>query len=100
MATFEELYEVAKGDLDAKALRQKVAVAALIKAEDILGEVTPTQLRRDWALSALQDPVSMSLSLFHYVIVANDTATQTAILTATDTTVQTNVDAAVDALYP
>ena len=100
MATLEELYEIGFGDLDTGSLRQKVSMAAAIKAEDILSEVTPSQTRLDWALSALQNPIGSSVSLFTFVIAANDTMTQVAILTASDSAVQTNVDSAVDALYP
>lgn len=99
-ATLEEIYDVAFGDLDTSPLRKKVAIAAIIKAEAILGEATPSQTRLDWALSALQDPIGASLSLFRYVLAANDSATQSQILNASDNTVQTNVNAAVDALYP
>lgn len=99
-ATLEEIYEVAFGDLDTSPLRKKVAMAAIVKAEDILGEATPSQTRLDWALAALSDPIGQSEALFRFVLAANDGATQQQILDATDSQVQTNVDAAVDALYP
>ena len=99
-ATLLEIYEIAKGDVESGLLRKKVSAAAFIKAEDILGEATPSATRLAWALSALQNPVGESLALFHYVLAANDSATQSQILNAADSAIQTNIDSAVDALYP
>jgi hypothetical protein len=98
MATYEEIYDIALGDQNTKALRQRVAVAAVIKAVDILAEASPSQARKDWALSALSQPNDPAL--FHYVLGANESVAQASILAASDSAVQTNVDSAVDALYP
>ena len=97
MATYSELAALVA---DNQALRAKVLVAVIIKAEDILGEVTPTADRLAWASSALASPSAVTDELYHYVLAANSGATVTNILGATDAAIQANVDTAVNALHP
>lgn len=94
MATYQELYDLRSDS----GLRNKVAVAVVIKAQDLLSGVSPTAAQVTWANAALQSPVQKADVLLGYVLAANKAAGVGAISSASDATIQSNVDAAVDAL--
>lgn len=101
-ASYLEIYDIAKGEAATQAadLRKRVAVACMIKAEQILDEATPSQARLDWALRALENPLAEAVPMLSYALAVNAAAAQAQILNADDAAVQTAVNAAVDALYP
>lgn len=92
MATYTELFNLRSSS----DLRNKIAVAAVVKAQAIIDLASPTAGQIQWAEQAIADPVSKADALMHYVIAANKTATVAQILSASDATIQTNVDAAVN----
>jgi hypothetical protein len=94
MATYEELFDLRSNSV----MRNKVAVAVVIKAETLLTDVTPSANQVAWAVTALASPISVANDLWGFVLAANSTATVAAITNATDTTIQTNVDTAADAI--
>lgn len=101
MATLQELSDLLTGTTDAGNLRAKVAIAALDRAAVIVGEVTPSVARKQWAQDMLaSQPPSKIDELFRYTVLSNDSLTIAQILAADDTSLQTAINTAVDALYP
>ena len=94
MATYLELH----GFISNSNLQEKVAIAAIIKAQGLLDGATPTTDQITWALAAIQNPVGKSRELINYVLAANKGLTIVQIQGASDTAIQNNVDSAVDAL--
>ncbi len=92
MATYAEIYDL-RSNSD---FRNKVAVAAAVKAHALLSLASPSAAQVTWATATLANPISKADSLINYVLAANKSATTGQILAATDTAIQTNVDAAVD----
>ena len=95
MATYTELFDLRSED----ALRNKVAVAVIIKAEAIRADVASTAAQDAWALEAFNDPVGKSGQVLWAVLAANNAATVAQITGATDVSIQTNVNAVVDDLF-
>lgn len=99
MATLQELADLSQFDATKYSnLVDKIGEAAKIKAVAILQLATPTQAQIDWASTTLSDPLTAARKLVNYVVAANESAAQLAILDASDTTVQNNINAAVDKL--
>lgn len=94
MATYTELFDLRTNS----DFRNKITVAAVIKAQKLIDGAVPTAAQITWANECLQAPGSKSESLFLYVIGKNNAATTAQILAASDSTIQSQVDAAVDAL--
>lgn len=94
MATYEEIYNIRTNT----ALRNKIAVACVKKAQTLLDEATPTADEVAWSNSTITNPIQMADKIMNYVLVANSSATVSQITSATDAAIQTNVDEAVDAL--
>lgn len=94
MATYTELYNLRSDS----ALRNKVAVACVVKAQGYLDEATPTTNEVAWANATINSPITMADKILNYVLAANKSATTSQITTASDAAIQTNVDAAVNAL--
>lgn len=94
MATYSELWEIRTNS----PLRDKVAVAAVIKAQNLLDGATPSAGEVAWAEKAINNPVGVADALLNYVLAKNNAATVSQIVNASDATIQTNVDGAVDAL--
>jgi len=94
MSTYTEIYDL-KTD---SVLRNKIAVAAVIKAQKFIDGATPTADELNWANNTLRSPVGEADKLINYLLAANNTSTKTTIIGATDSSIQTNVDKAVDAL--
>jgi hypothetical protein len=94
MATYQELFDLRSND----ALRNKVAVACVKKAQALLALTPPTADQVAWASSTLTSPVAQANKIYEYVLAANSAATVSAITNATDAAIQANVDAAADAL--
>lgn len=92
MATYEELYDLRNDS----TLRNRVLVAIVVKAQEIIDSVTPTSAEVTWAEEALENPGMHLDGLLHYVLSANKDASVAQILGATDTAIQTNIDSAVD----
>lgn len=90
MATYQELFDLRANS----ALRNKVAVACVKKAQTLLDQATPTANETSWASSTLTDPIKQADKIYSYVLSANSSATVAQITAATDATIQTNVDAA------
>ena len=93
MATYTELYDQRSNDV----LRNKIAVAVTVKAQDLL-DGTPTAAQVQWASEAIADPIGKAGMLLNYVLAANKDATVQQINGASDAAIQANVDAAVDVL--
>lgn len=94
MATYAELFDLRSND----ALRNRVAVAAVVKAQTLLDLASPTAAQVEWAKATLANPIGISGDLLNYVLAANKGASVAAIIGATDAAIQTNVDAAADKL--
>ena len=94
MATYAEIFDIKSN----AALRNKVAVACVVKAQGLIDEATPTNNEVAWANAAILNPVSMADKIMNYVLAANKSATKSQIESASDATIQTNVDAAIDKL--
>lgn len=94
MATYQELFDLRSND----ALRNKVSVAVVVKAQSLLDGATPSAAEVAWANAAISNPVEKANVLLNYVLAANKSANVAAITGASDSAIQTNVDAAVDAL--
>ncbi len=94
MATYDELFDLRSNS----SLRNRVAVAAVKKAQALLDGTTPTTDQVTWANSVLTSPMVMASKLLLYVLGANSSATVVVITGASDASIQTNVDAAADAL--
>ncbi len=81
-----------------QVLRDRVEVAIWVKAQTILDDGAPSAAEVQWASDALENPSLKATQIINYVLAANKSASESAILGAADTAVQSNVDAAVDAL--
>lgn len=95
MATYEELFAI----FGNSELRNKVAVAASIVADDVINEDpgTPNHTNRLlFAKLVLQNPLSRAEALTIAVVAANDTLTTAQILGAADSAIKTNVAAVWD----
>ena len=94
MATYAELFDL-RNNTD---LRNRVAVAALKKAQALLDIASPTTQQVTWAKTALNDPLAVADQLMGYVLSANSGNSMAQITGATDAQIQTNVNAAADKL--
>ena len=94
MATYAELFELRNDS----SLRNRVAVAVIKKAQDLIDLTTPTADQITWANDAIDNPASKAGPILNYVLAANSSATVSQIQGASDTAIQANVDSAVDAL--
>lgn len=92
MATFLELFDLRSDS----TLRNKIAVAATIKAQTLLDTASPTVAQVTWAKATLADPLHVADDLLSYVLAVNKDATVAQIQSATDAAIQTNVNAAAD----
>lgn len=92
MATYTELFDL-RSDSN---LRNRVAVAACIKAQALLALASPTVKQVAWAVAAIGDPIGVADDLLNYVLAANKAATVAQIQAVTDANLQTAVDAAAD----
>ena len=92
MATYAELFDLRTDS----ALRNRVAVAATVKAQSLLAVANPNAKQVTWALAALKDPIAVANDLMSYVLAANRAAPVTTIQAVADTAIQTAVDAAAD----
>ena len=100
MATYAELAAIGATDPDGfNALRDKVRVAVVIKAQAIAADVASTAEQNAWAVDALQEPITQTDPVMNYILAANAGVTIANILSASDSAIQTNVDAAVDTLF-
>jgi len=94
MATYQELFDLRRES----ALRNKVSVACVKKAQSLMDGATPTANEIAWSSNALENPIQVADKIMHYVLSANSGATTAQILNATDAAIQANVNAAADAL--
>lgn len=94
MATYQELYDLRQNS----ALRNKIAVACVKKAQTLIDSATPTANELAWCSSVFENPNAMASKLMSYVLSANSTFTVAQISAAADTAIQTNVDAAASKL--
>ena len=94
MATYTDIYNLRSDS----GLRNKVAVAVIKKAQNLLDGGTPTPNEVAWSSNAIGNANQQAEKILSYVLAANSGSTVTAIKGATDAAIQTNVDKAVDAL--
>lgn len=94
MATYQEIFDLKSNN----SLRNKIAVAVVIKAGVLIDKTPPSANDIAWANNAIHDPLAMAEKIMNYVLAANKSATVAQINAATDSAIQTNVDAAVDKL--
>ena len=97
MADYIQIYDLIATP-DGTALRNKISVAAAIKAQTLIDGGSPTAAQIAWANDAIKNPSGKAQELIHYVLAANNSATIATINAASDATIQSNVDTAVDAL--
>lgn len=97
MATYSELFDL-RSSSTLTALRKRILVSTLIKAQAIAEEQTPSQTKKEWAKHALSDPQHYETIILHYILSDNSSATVAQIENASDSLVQTAVNSAVDAL--
>lgn len=94
MATYAELY-----DLNSNSpLRNKIGVAATIRAAEIVALSSPTNAEISWAAKCLNNPAAEAVRLMPYVLAANAAATSAQITSATDQTIQTAVNTEINKL--
>lgn len=94
MATYAELYDLRSN----AALKNRVAIAVMVKAQALLAGASPTAAQVAWAANAIRDPDGKASQLYPYVLAANAAATVAQINAATDAAIQSSVNAAADAL--
>jgi len=94
MATYEELFNLRTNT----ALRNKLAVAAVIKAQAYVVGATPTLNQLTWAESTFTNPLHEADELMNYVLAANKDLTVSQISGASDSAIQAHVNTAVEAL--
>ena len=95
MATYNELFSIANDH----TMKNKVAVAAMVKADAISELATPTTLQLDWAKSACTNPISVAQELWYSMIGANSDTAIGLITGASDAVIQTAVNNAVDNIF-
>lgn len=96
MATYTELHAL-RGNPSIEPLRQKIAVALVIKANAV-SKAAPTATQKTWALSALSNVLPDVERVLNYILGEYNTAPANTITGATDAQVQAAVDAAVNTL--
>lgn len=92
MATYTEIRNL----MDDSDLRNKIATAAIVAAEGILNEATPTNARVKWASSAFENPQREANRLMMAVLASNRALTVAQISGASDTDIQTAVNSAIN----
>lgn len=98
MATYTELFGF-YGTPDFDDLRNKVKVALIVKAADIVELPSPTSAQIEWAKSAIASPGILATQVINYVLAVNNQLDISTIIGASDTAIQNNVDSAVDNLF-
>lgn len=98
MATFQELIDF-NSSAAGTSLRNKVVVAATIKAQAISELPAPSAELKAWARECLADPQSVARILVSYVVADNAGLTVAQITAAADSAIQAAVDKAVDNLF-
>lgn len=93
MATYQEL----RGLFSDSDLNEKVEVAVIIAANNLIGG-TPTTAQKAWAATAFSSPKSEASKALMAVLAENSGATVAQIQSATDASVQTNVNNVVSTL--
>jgi len=94
MATYMELF----GLRSSSDLQDRVAVAVVKSAQQLLDGATPTAAEVAWAIEAIDNPQGKMPGLLNYVLAKNSDLGVSAILSATDSAIQSQVDAAVAAI--
>ena len=89
-------YTAIRNLFDDSALLNRVAVAVIIAANGILGEVSANAKRKAWAGKAFAGAENEAKRILLAVLAANSAATVAAIKQATDADLQTNVDNAIE----
>lgn len=97
MADFIDIFEFISTP-DGSTLRNKISIAANIKAQALLDGASPTTGQVTWAYNTLRFPVPRATILTNYVLAKNNTSTIAQINAASDATIQSNVNDAADAL--
>ena len=94
MATYTELFDLRSSS----PLRNKIAVAAAVKAQALIAAANPTAAQIAWANAAIESPLGKADALMNYVLAANAALTTAQILGASDAAIQGQVNTAADAL--
>lgn len=94
MATYLELFDLRSND----PLRNRVAVATVIKAQSLIALTTPSNAQLIWAERTLRNPQEQARLLLEYLLAANKDATVAQITGATDVVIQNLVNTAADKL--
>jgi len=90
MATYEELFSLYESE---SAIRDRVNVAIVIKAQDYLSDGAATAPQKKWAANAAGNPSEEAKRIWPLILAANKGLSVAAIQGATDAAIQTNVDA-------
>ena len=83
MATYSALFGI-RSNSD---LRNKVAVAVTVKAQELIDGTNPTVNEITWASNAIANPISQADKILNYVLAANKSASVTNIINATDSVI-------------
>lgn len=94
MATYTELFDL-KSESE---LRNKIAVAVMIKAQAYINGATPTTDELSWSSRVLVETISEADKLLLYLLGVNNAQDTSTITGASDLVIQNQVDTAVDAL--
>jgi len=94
MATYAELFDLQNDS----ALRNRIAVAATVKAQDFLDSATPTAGQVAWSSATLDHPQASAKVLTRYVLATMKGKTPAEIAALTDNNIQAKVNKAADVL--
>lgn len=97
MATFDEIISL-RGTVDYDTLKNRIAVALIVKAKAISDLASPTNAQMALANKAFSEPVHVADSVINYVLAANIGLTLAQIKNASDANIQSAVNTAVDKL--
>jgi hypothetical protein len=95
MATYNELHALTNDHV----MKNKVSVAAMIKANAISDLASPTTAQLEWVKQVYENPTEAAGKLWPAMLGANSGIAVAAITGATDAAIQTAVDTAVDNIY-
>lgn len=107
MASYSEIYDIVTDTVPgAQTLRQKVTVAGMIIAYEILSgndigapyDSLKHDQRVKWAVAMLASPLQNGTSLFRVIVAANDGIAQSTILAASDNAILSNAKQVIDSL--
>lgn len=92
MATYDEIYQLRSSN----DLKNRIAVALLVKASAILESQLSTSTQVEWAQTALGSSDALAAQFLNHVLASNKSATVQQIESASDNAIQNKINEAVD----